>query len=103
MTYLHTNTQKKVIVIAHSYGNNNLNHQLNFSQNKSFLISKIEHIINIGGPVTGTFKADQAFSVGMSEFLYVDNQYVKVGVDLNHQSVLLPLMKSTYSMREISI
>lgn len=100
LNYLHTNTQKKVIVITHSYGNNYLYHQLNFSQNKFFLISKIEHIINIGGPVTGTFKADQAFSVGMSEFLYVDNEYVKVGVDLNHQSVLLPFIKSIYSMKK---
>lgn len=52
---LYNNTEKKVVLIVHSYGNLNVLNQLN--KNKKNVKDFIEHYVNIAGPMLGTPKS----------------------------------------------
>ena len=65
---LYKNTNKKVVVIAYSYGNLNTNYQLNYHPQSKKLKSMVKHIINIGGPLAGASKTEIISLTGSNEF-----------------------------------
>lgn len=93
---LYENTGKKVILIAHSYGNLNINHQLISNPG---LKNKIKHIVNIAGPLSGTIKSEQLLNTGSSEFMVLKKLGFEAGVDKEYQSIIIPFSKSTYQTR----
>ena len=99
---LYENTGKKVIIIAHSYGNVNINYQLVHHPENKNLIDKIEHIINISGPTAGTIKADQLLNSGTNEFDLIKNKVVEVSFEREFQTMAVPFLRSSYQLRKIS-
>ena len=100
---LYENTGKKVIIISHSYGNLNVNYQLSYHIENSQLKGKIKHLINIAGPLTGTFKSEQLLASGSRELLMFNKGGVVAGFERSEQSLIIPFARSSYQLRKYNI
>lgn len=100
---LYENTNKKIIIIAHSYGNINTNYQLSYHPNNKHLSIYIDHFINIAGPMSGTSKAEQLIVSGSSEFNFIDNFVLKASLDPDFQTMIVPFLRSGFQLRKIDI
>lgn len=96
---LHQQTGKKVVIIAHSYGNLNTHFQLK-EANKD-LTSKIAHFISLAPPFTGVNKGDYLMSRGTTEF-FKDFKILKVNITKFSQSFAINYLPSIYMLRKFN-
>lgn len=93
---LYTNTNKKIVIIAHSYGNLNFYAQLMSNKN---VHSKIEHWVNIAGPLLGSEKGAQLMTTGSKEF---DSGFkfkvLKADIDLETQPLMTGFINVSYAL-----
>ena len=94
---LYDNTGKKVVIIAHSYGNLNVLNQLN--KNNKSVKDFIEHYVDIAGPLLGAPKAIQYSTVGSNEFFFKNIlNLVKAEINYNSQVILSGFINSNYML-----
>jgi hypothetical protein len=103
VSMLFRNTKKKVIIISHSYGNLNVNYQLSHHISNKNIKHMIKHLINIAGPLTGTFKSEQLLASGSHELLMFNKGGIVAGLERFEQSLIIPFARSSYQLRKYSI
>ena len=100
---LYKNTNKKVIIIAHSYGNLNVNYQLNYHKNSEKLKSMVKHVVNIAGPLAGASKTEQILISGTNELQAVNalGGWIDITVSREIQSIMSPYFRSSYQLNNV--
>lgn len=95
---LYANTGRKVIIVAHSYGNLNTHFQL---RSNSSLRDKVAHFISIVPPYTGVTKPNYIIGRGSTEFKK-DLTVISLDVSRFAQSIFSPYLMSAYTLRKFN-
>ena len=95
---LYANTGRKVIIVAHSYGNLNTHFQL---RSNSSIRDKIAHFVSIAPPYTGVTKPNYILGRGSTEFKK-DLTVISLDVSRFAQSMFGPYLMSAYTLRKFN-
>lgn len=99
VNYLFKLTGKKVIVIAHSYGNLNSHYQL--TSDPGFYKDRIAHFISLAAPFSGTYKGDFLIARGTNEF-YKDESIIELDVSRFSQSIGMMTTLTAHMLRKFN-
>lgn len=93
---LYINTGRRVVIVAHSYGNLNTLQQL--SNNINNISTKIAHFVSIASPYLGSHKTIQLLTTGSNDFIAFDSKLLKVEVNYRSQLMLGGFFNAGYML-----